>query len=71
MPRKINWAARAGAYMGLVWVLPVAMAVCWFAGDYADKRLGTTYWSMAGLIVGFAAGLYETLRQANRIENGP
>ncbi len=57
--------------MGLVWLLPASMGACWWLGDLADQKFGTNYISFIGLIVGFAAGLYETIRQANRIENGP
>ncbi len=69
--RKINWQARAGAYMGLVWVLPVSMGALWWIGDFLDQKWGTSYLAFAGLVIGFAVGLYETIRQANRIENGP
>lgn len=71
MKKRVNWQARAGAYMGLVWLLPVSMFACWWIGDWVDQKLGTNYLSLVGLIAGFAAGLYETIRQANRIENGP
>ncbi len=70
MKKKINWSARAGAYMGLVWILPVTIGVCWWIGDRADQHFGTNYLALIGLMIGFAAGLYETIRQANRIENG-
>jgi hypothetical protein len=69
--RQMSWQAKAGAYMGLVWVLPAAMAICWWIGDFLDGRFGTNYLSLVGLMIGFGAGLYETIRQSNRIENGP
>lgn len=59
---------KAAAYMGLVFVIPAAMFVLWWVGDYADRRIGTSYLSILGLVVGLAVGLWETLRQANRIE---
>jgi F0F1-type ATP synthase assembly protein I len=64
-----SWA-KAGAYTGLAFILPVAMLACYFLGDWADKKLGTKFLYLIGLIVGFAAGLWETMRQADRIENG-
>lgn len=66
-----SWQVKAGAYMGLVWVLPVSMAALWWIGSLMDSKFGTTYWNYVGLGVGFVAGLYETIRQADRIENGP
>jgi cadmium resistance protein CadD (predicted permease) len=68
--RQKSWQAKAGAYMGLVWVLPVSMAALWWIGDYLDGRMGTGYLAYVGLALGFIAGLYETIRQADRIENG-
>ncbi|MDX2182028.1 MAG: AtpZ/AtpI family protein [Bryobacteraceae bacterium] len=60
--------AKAGAYMGLVFVIPAAMWALWWLGDWADQKYGTNYWATTGMMVGFAAGLYEVLRQAKRIE---
>ncbi len=68
--RPTSWQTKAGAYMGLVWVLPASMAALWWIGDYCDGRFGTGYLGFAGLAAGFAVGLYETIRQADRIENG-
>jgi len=59
---------KAAAYMGLVFVIPAAMFALWWLGDYFDERFGTSYLSTCGLLVGFAAGLFEVMRQANRIE---
>jgi F0F1-type ATP synthase assembly protein I len=60
--------AKAGAYMGLAMVIPAAMFAGHWIGGHADKSMGTGYWSIVGLMVGFAAGLYEVMRQATRIE---
>jgi F0F1-type ATP synthase assembly protein I len=68
--RKANPWAKAGAYTGLAFILPVSMYVCYLAGSWIDSKLGTGYWQIVGIIVGFAAGLLETLREARRIENG-
>ena len=67
----MNSWSKAGAYMGLAFVIPAAMYACWWVGDWADHRYGTKWGGLIGLMVGFAAGLYEILRQAKRIENGP
>jgi hypothetical protein len=66
-----SWQAKAGAYMGLVWVMPISMAALWWIGGKLDVQFGTSFLSYVGLGVGFVAGLYETVRQADRIENGP
>lgn len=66
-----SWQAKAGAYMGLVWVMPVSMAALWWIGSQLDAKFGTSYLNYVGLGLGFVAGLYETIRQADRIENGP
>ena len=60
--------AKAGAYMGLAFVIPAAMYGGYWIGGYADASLGTGYWSIVGLLLGFAGGLYEVYTQATRIE---
>lgn len=67
---KDPWA-KAGAYAGLAFILPVAMVVCYEIGVWADQKLGTHYGNLVGILAGFAGGLYETMRQVNRIERGP
>ena len=64
-----SWA-KAGAYTGLAFILPIAMLVCYYLGEWADRKLGTKFLYLVGIVVGFAAGLWETMRQADRIENG-
>jgi F0F1-type ATP synthase assembly protein I len=55
---------KGGAYMGLAFVIPISMAVCYYVGDYLHKGWGGT----VGLMIGFAAGLYESYRQAMLLE---
>ena len=55
---------KGGAYMGLAFVIPVSMAVCYYVGDYLAKGWGGT----TGLVIGFVAGLYESYRQAMILE---
>jgi hypothetical protein len=66
-----NPYAKAGAYAGLAFVMPAAMYVCYLVGEYADRKWGTNIFYLVGILVGFAAGLYETIRQIDRIEHGP
>jgi F0F1-type ATP synthase assembly protein I len=60
--------AKAGAYAGLAFVTPISGFVCYKIGDWLDQRYGTGYLYLIGLILGCAAGMYETFRQAVRIE---
>ncbi len=60
--------AKAGAYAGLAFVTPISGYVCYRIGDWLDQRYGTGYLYLVGLILGCAAGMYETFRQAVRIE---
>lgn len=60
--------AKAGAYVGLAFVTPISGWVCWKLGEWLDRTWGTGYLYLVGLIVGCAAGMYETFRQAMRIE---
>jgi 4-hydroxybenzoate polyprenyltransferase len=55
---------KGGAYMGLAFVIPISMAVCYYVGDY----LATGWGGTVGLVIGFAAGLYESYRQAMILE---
>lgn len=60
--------AKAGAYAGLAFVTPISGWVCYKIGEWLDQSWGTSYLYLVGLIVGCAAGMYETFRQAVRIE---
>ncbi|MBI5084246.1 MAG: AtpZ/AtpI family protein [Acidobacteria bacterium] len=60
--------AKAGAYAGLAFVTPISGWVCYQAGVWLDARYGTGWMALAGLIIGCGAGMYETCRQAMRIE---
>ncbi len=60
--------AKAGAYMGLAFVIPAAMFGGHWIGGHADKSMGTEYWSIVGLMLGFVLGLVQVMREATRIE---
>lgn len=60
--------AKAGAYVGLALVTPISGWICYKLGLWLDQSWGTGYVGLVGLIVGCAAGMYETFRQAMRIE---
>lgn len=60
--------AKAGAYMGLAMVTPVSGWVCYKIGQWLMIRTGMPWLDLVGMMLGCAAGIYETFRQAMRIE---
>jgi F0F1-type ATP synthase assembly protein I len=60
--------SKAAAYMGLAFVTPVSGWVCYKLGQWLDVKTGSNYWALIGMILGCAAGMYETFRQAVRLE---
>lgn len=60
---------KASAYSGLAFVLPTAMLVGFFVGQWLDGKLGTKFLSIVLLMLGMAGGLYQTVVQARRINN--
>ena len=62
--RKMSPWAKAGAYMGIAFILPISMYVCHLIGSAINEKWGGT----VGVMLGFAAGLWETYREAVRIE---
>jgi hypothetical protein len=61
--KRTPWA-KAAAYSGLAFILPISMYVCHWVGSAINDRWG----GVAGLMVGFAGGLWATYREAVRIE---
>jgi hypothetical protein len=57
---------KAGAMMGLAFVIPISMLACWYVGKELGLRWGWAYGEVTGLVAGFAVGLWETVRQLNR-----
>lgn len=60
--------AKGAAYMGLALVTPISGWICYEIGLALDRQMGTSWVSMAGLLIGCAAGMYETYREGLRIE---
>ena len=54
--------------MGLALITPISGFVCYKLGQYLDQRMGSSWIAIVGLIVGCAAGMYETYRQGLNIE---
>ncbi len=59
---------KAAAYMGLPFVLLVSIAGGYYAGQWIDQTYGTKFANVVGLILGFALGLYEVMRQLKHFE---
>jgi F0F1-type ATP synthase assembly protein I len=59
---------KAAAYMGLPFVLLAAIAGGYYAGQWFDQNYGTKYANLIGIILGFALGLYEIMRQLKFLE---
>jgi len=59
---------KAAAYMGLPFVLLAAIAGGYYAGQWIDQTYGTKYANLIGIILGFALGLYEIMRQLKYLE---
>lgn len=66
--KELSSYAKAGAYAGLAFVTPISGWICYKLGLWLDQEWGTGYLYLVGLILGCAAGMYETFRQAMRIE---
>jgi len=55
-----------GKYSGLAMVLPAAVFVGYFIGNFLDTYFGTGFLKMTLLLVGVAAGLLEVIRQLQK-----
>jgi len=66
MARKKSLAEQAAEYSALAMALPVSTFIGWLLGHLLDKAFGTTYLSIAGLLLGIVAGFVEFLRQVTR-----
>lgn len=59
---------KAAAYMGLPFVLLVSIGAGYYAGQWIDQTYGTKFANVIGLILGFALGMYEIMRQLKQFE---
>ena len=60
--------AKAGAYTGLALITPIAGYIGYLAGAWLAQQTGVGWLDTAGMMLGCASGMYETYRQALRIE---
>lgn len=59
---------NAGILMSVPFTLLATTAAGFYAGQWIDQHYGTKYGNFIGVILGFAAGLYEVLKQLERME---
>lgn len=67
MKRDNQWG-KFGMYSGLAFVLPISCWLGYTAGEWIDRHYQMTQAANIGLILGLAAGLWETYRQVERME---
>jgi F0F1-type ATP synthase assembly protein I len=65
-----NLYQQFGKYYGLVFLLPVSMAVGYGIGYLLDRAFGTTFLKIVFLFVGVAAGMIELVRELTRDDAG-
>lgn len=54
--------------MGLALITPISGWVCYKIGQYLDGQMHTSWAAVVGVMIGCAAGMYETYREGLRIE---
>jgi F0F1-type ATP synthase assembly protein I len=64
--RKRTWIEQAGAYSGLAFLLPAATLVGYVIGYFLDKAFGTHFLYIPFLILGFAAGIVQLVREVTK-----
>ena len=55
---------QVAEYSGLAVALPIATLLGYAAGRWLDAALGTSFLSVAGLILGVASGFTQLIRKA-------
>ena len=63
---KKPWPVLVGEYTSLAFLLPAAALIGYVLGYLLDKEFETTWMSVAGVIVGSAAGFVQLIRQLMR-----
>jgi hypothetical protein len=64
MASAMEWVAKITT-VGLMMVLPAV------GGKYLDARWGTSYWAVAGLVIGMVAGFVYLLQITRRPPDPP
>jgi ATP synthase protein I len=66
-PSDKRGLAQAMKYAHLGMVLPASVFVGWLLGAWADKSFGTTWMTLAGILLGIVAGFVEITRAAMKM----
>lgn len=66
--RPVNSWARGGAYLGLAFVPAIAGWLGYEAGAWLDNRFATTWLKTALMLLGLAAGIWDVVRLAEKLE---
>ncbi len=57
---------QAGRMLGLAFLLPCATFVGYALGFMLDKKLGTSYCAMVGLLLGIVGGMVQLIREISK-----
>jgi F0F1-type ATP synthase assembly protein I len=64
--REANVWRMVGNYLGLAFMLPLAVAIGYVIGYLLDRWLGTHFFYIVFLLLGIAAGFIELIRQLQK-----
>jgi F0F1-type ATP synthase assembly protein I len=64
--QKKPWPVLVGEYTSLAFMLPIASLVGYAIGYLLDKKFGTHWIYIPGLVLGIAAGFVQLIRQLMR-----
>jgi ATP synthase protein I len=64
MALAVEWVAKITT-VGLEMALPA------IGGSYLDRRWGTSYWALVGLVVGVVVGMWHLLQMTSQKNRGP
>jgi F0F1-type ATP synthase assembly protein I len=61
--KPVNALIKGDRYMSIAFILPVSIVIGYGIGWWVDKKFGTTYWALVGLLVGIVGGFVDMIRQ--------
>ena len=62
--------AQAVEWVSKITTVALEMALPAIGGGYLDKRFGTKYWALAGVILGFVVGMWHLLQMTKVTSSG-
>jgi uncharacterized protein YqgC (DUF456 family) len=63
MAQAVDWVSK-------ITTVALEMALPAIGGGYLDKRFGTKYWALAGLVLGFVVGMWHLLQMTKVTGSG-